>query len=180
MPRSKNDRPTNETGKFVQECPKVNDEAWLRHAYHDEGKTQRQIAEELNVTVGWIKVKFREFGIKGRPPAERNTGVARTAEQKALMSERTKEYWAKHPERRGERPTSGSRGNRDRISRQVAEKMLGRPLHPEEVVHHIDEDPSNNCPENLFVFANRGDHTSYHAYLRRRKKYLTAKYAKLS
>ena len=175
MPRQKLRKPATPLGQFAQECPEVNDESWLRNAYEIEGKTQRQIAEELNITVGWVKVKFREFGIKGRPPSVRNKGLTRTPEQRVAMSEARKEWWAAHPEKRYIRPTSGSRENRDRISRQVAAKMLGRPLTPEEVVHHIDENPSNDAPENLFVFANRGDHTSFHAYLRRRKKYLRVK-----
>lgn len=46
--------------------------------------------------------------------------------------------------------------------RIIAEKKLGRKLKPEEVVHHIDEDKSNNDPDNLIVFATKADHTSYH------------------
>lgn len=43
-----------------------------------------------------------------------------------------------------------------------AEKMLGRPLHSKEVVHHEDENKHNNSHENLFVFATLSDHTRYH------------------
>jgi hypothetical protein len=46
--------------------------------------------------------------------------------------------------------------------RLVMEKKIGRLLRPEEVVHHIDGDPSNNAPENLKLFANTGEHTAYH------------------
>lgn len=35
--------------------------------------------------------------------------------------------------------------------RKIAEKYLGRKLTTEEVVHHIDRDPSNNFPRNLAV-----------------------------
>ena len=44
----------------------------------------------------------------------------------------------------------------------VAEKMLGRFLKSEEVVHHIDENKSNNTPNNLMVFATDADHTRFH------------------
>lgn len=46
--------------------------------------------------------------------------------------------------------------------RIVAEKKLGRPLRPGEVVHHIDGDKRNNDPENLIVFKSQADHIRWH------------------
>lgn len=43
----------------------------------------------------------------------------------------------------------------------IAEKILGRPLNKNEVVHHIDENPANNSPSNLAVMS-RGRHTYIH------------------
>ena len=49
------------------------------------------------------------------------------------------------------------------LHRIVAERILGRPLLPGEVVHHIDHDKQNNRPENLMVFSSQAEHVRYHA-----------------
>lgn len=50
--------------------------------------------------------------------------------------------------------------------RVVAEQMLGRPLRPGEIVHHVDGDKRNNDPSNLVVFASQAEHARYHAMLK--------------
>lgn len=47
------------------------------------------------------------------------------------------------------------------VHRVVAETILGRPLMPEEHVHHKDENRANNDPENLKVMT-RTDHARHH------------------
>lgn len=44
------------------------------------------------------------------------------------------------------------------------ERILGRKLGPDEVVHHIDGDKRNNSPSNLKVMT-RSEHSRYHAKL---------------
>lgn len=56
--------------------------------------------------------------------------------------------------------------------RVVAEQMIARPLHPDEVVHHKDGNKRNNHPDNLEVML-RAEHSRMHTIenrKRRRKK----------
>lgn len=49
--------------------------------------------------------------------------------------------------------------------RVIAEKILGRLLEPNEVVHHIDGDFQNNSEENLRIFSSQADHARFHREL---------------
>lgn len=46
--------------------------------------------------------------------------------------------------------------------RVVMEDVVGRSLRPEEDVHHIDGNKTNNDPVNLVLFESRGAHLRHH------------------
>lgn len=48
-----------------------------------------------------------------------------------------------------------------REHRLVMEKIIGRFLTKEEVIHHIDGNKKNNTPENLMLFENNSKHLLY-------------------
>lgn len=56
----------------------------------------------------------------------------------------------------------GNNGKQEPAHRVVVERYLGRKLLPDESVHHIDEDRTNNKIENLIVFETNGHHIAYH------------------
>ncbi len=56
-------------------------------------------------------------------------------------------------------PAANSQGY-VRKHRLVMEQILGRSLRPDEVVHHIDDNPANNDPANLRLYDCNGDHLS--------------------
>lgn len=48
----------------------------------------------------------------------------------------------------------------------VAERALGKPLPPESIVHHVDENPLNNEPSNLVICPSRAYHALIHTRMR--------------
>ncbi len=59
--------------------------------------------------------------------------------------------------------------------RLIMEKHLGRYLRPEERIHHLDCDKTNNIIENLHLFKNHTEHNDYHKFLRECVQSITLK-----
>jgi len=68
------------------------------------------------------------------------------------------------------RYTRCGKNKRRAIHRVIMEEHLGRPLTKKEVVHHIDGNKTNNDISNLQLFSCVGEHTRFHAKLRKEKK----------
>ena len=58
-----------------------------------------------------------------------------------------------------------TKAGRVKESHLVAEWYLKRYLLPMEIAHHINLNPSDNHPRNLFIFKTQGHHGQFHRYL---------------
>lgn len=131
---------------------KINlDEAAISEQYNN-GLTIAEIAVLHNVSAIPIRRVLIETGTHMRPAKPR---IARVGELnptwKGGRKVRKDGYilvWTPHGEKLEHR--------------LVMEQKLGRPLLPSEVVHHIDENPSNNDPSNLELLASQSDHALLH------------------
>lgn len=102
-------------------------EAWLRHQYVELEKTQKQIAEENDCHQTTILNWMRHFKIPVRP-------------QSWYRGHRHPRYKGGTIDGHGYHVITDTDGRRKRTHRAVMERVLGRPLHPDEIVHHIDGD----------------------------------------
>lgn len=61
-------------------------------------------------------------------------------------------------------------GERVYLHRYIWEQANGRKLQDGEIVHHKDENPRNNEPDNLEVKAGRAEHLAEHNYFRHTRR----------
>lgn len=68
-------------------------------------------------------------------------------------------------------PDHPNRDNQNYVPehRLVVEKVIGRYLTSDEIVHHINEVMTDNRPENLYIFDKRWQHAVYHRQVKRGK-----------
>jgi len=139
------------------------DRDWLFDQYWNEEKSTTEIANKCGRSQGCILWWMNKFNISRRSISEGMKG---------------KQIGDKHPNWKGGKPQiyggykwiykpdhPKAHKNRVREHILVAEKMLGRYLKPDEIVHHIDFNKLNNDPDNLFIFKDASNHQKVKASL---------------
>lgn len=125
----------------------------LRRLYEDERKTVEEIGLILGRASKLVNKWCKKLGIQMRPrgqkfgPEHKGWKGGRRVDKDGYILTYAPDHPAAHP-----------RAKTVREHRLVMEKVLGRYLLPEEVVHHKDEDKQNNHPDNLELFATNRDH----------------------
>lgn len=177
------------------------DEAWLRSKYTAEGLSRKQIGDICGVNENTVRYYMNKYAISSRKGKDKmtpaikthlsNANIGRTPWNAGMSGSYQK--WTKSGENapgyrggvveltfdgltyrkilRQHHPYSDANGYVFE-HRLVCEKLLGRYLFPEEVVHHRDGDSLNNAPSNLFVFKTNSDHMRFH-HAKRRNPHLT-------
>lgn len=145
----------------------MSDEAFKKYleTEYTSGKTLKEIGDTLGVTIACVRKYFVKYGIKRRT-------------KKEYVNRREKN----HNWKGGRRATPGGyiqlhmpqHPNCDKHGyvyehRYVMEQAIGRYLTANEVVHHIDENKSNNDISNLMLLTN-SEHVALHMMLNKNKK----------
>ena len=145
----------------------------LYKLYWKKEYTLTEIGKMFNCAGVTIFFKLKKFGIKTRNRIEANNTKRFKKRNKGRNAGKDNPQWKggitkswngyiyiKNPDH----PGATKRGYVKR-SRLVAEKMLGRYLYPEEIVHHENEIKDDDRPENIEVKESRSSHMKHHRNL---------------
>lgn len=124
----------------------------MRHWYEVDGLTLQQIADRLGQNQKVVNKVAKKNGFQLR-----RTGPKSGSEHPGWKGGRTTDKGGYTLVYMPDHPRSNSNGY-IREHRLVMEQVLGRPLLPTEVVRHIDDNPSNNSPDNLRLYQSNTEH----------------------
>jgi HNH endonuclease len=124
--------------------------------WYKSGMTLQQIGDRLGRDLRLVHKALKKAGIEMRPRGWSNQSGSRNV---SWNGGRTIDKHGYVLLRKPDHPAADRRGY-VREHRLVAEQALGRLLKPDEVVHHKNDDPSDNRPENLMVYETNAQHLS--------------------
>lgn len=120
----------------------------------DQGMTQLQVATQLGVSLNTIERRVRSWGLQTARTGPRLAQGHKFCWEDGRTLDKhgyVEVYAPMHPHAR-------ARSGKVFEHRLLMEVVLGRYLQPKEVVHHLDDHPRHNFPENLSVYATNADH----------------------
>lgn len=130
------------------------DEAELAAEYAKDRGAVRRLAEKYGCSIMAIYARLESMGLKRRRGGDANAGT---------QARELNPNW-----KGGRRVDSQGYvvvnidGSEVREHRIVAKEKISRALLPDEVVHHIDGNRSNNHPDNLVVLTSQAEHMREH------------------
>lgn len=143
-------RPIAETLRLRNQAGRVPIDQELLRKLNSTGHTYREMAEILGTSAKVVRSRCMELGLP-------HSHVARPERRPSWSGGYAVDKHGYVLVRRPEHPQANRVGY-VRAHRIVMEQHLWRPLLPEEVVDHRDDDTSNNLPDNLRLFPSNGEH----------------------
>lgn len=123
-----------------------------------------------------VRIRYHEKG-GNRSKKRYGLGFCQLCDKKIKLNSKEQKYCldcARSINRTGKLPNSyepAHGGGYCWLHRRTAERILGRKLNTNEVVHHMDDNPKNNEIENLIVIS-RSNHGKLHRFLREQRALL--------
>lgn len=127
----------------------------LYDLYITQQLSAEKISKILNISKDSVLKKLKEYGI----PTRKNSDSIYYQESRVVPKSSIRKDRAGYVSKR-------ENFYEDREHRIIYEKYHNIKLTPDQHIHHIDFDKTNNDPPNLFMFNSADEHLSYHGFIK--------------